>query len=167
MAKIMMTSMAVPNVAFRFRLATTALASSVGIMGRSIRDGLRKYTPKRTWHMYRTCGILKQYNTLVVGRVTVGWRRVDFDRDKFYPYFVGEGTGAQKPGGKPIVAKRSTPEKKRLIRYQYQGNWVSMSSVKGIKPKKILEQGYKEAIPEILLLCSRTAFDFVSVYKRV
>jgi hypothetical protein len=131
-----------------------------------IREGIRKHTPKRSWFMYGKCKVISMRMTRFTGRVRVGWQRRDFPRAKFYAVWIGEGTGLYGEGHKRIAGKTMKKGRQRFIRYQYNGKWVSMKSTKGIQPRKMLEKGYQSSIDDVMLLTSRTTFNFFRVAKR-
>lgn len=148
----------------RFELLPSILALNIKVAGGEILQNIRKNTPKRTWLMYSKCKIISMRMTKFTGRVRVGWKKSDFPRGKFYAVWVGEGTGVHASSGsrKVITAKR-----KKFLRYEYSsGKWATMKSVKGIKPRLMLEKGYLDSIDDIMTLMSRTTFGFFRVEKR-
>ena len=140
----------IPNVGNAFKLGTAAIMSSIRIIGIDLRDGIRKYVPKDTWLMHRMCKILASRGTPVKAYVKVGWKRGDFPRGKFYPLFVGEGTGIYGPANSLIHAREKS--KSTLIRYQYGNGWVSLKAVYGSLLHKNPAEKYQYIRVEILIL---------------
>lgn len=153
-----------PDAGRMFKLGVDAIFSMMRIIGSEFRDGIRHYTPRREWLLYRKCKVVSHRQTAWTARVRIGWVKGDFPRGKFYAVWVGEGTGIHVPGGKKIVA-RKRENRIPVIRYRYGGGWATLKSVRGQKPQKMLERGYAKAVPEVLFLMSRTMFRTMRVYK--
>lgn len=131
------------------------------ICGWILQQAIRQHTPRKSGYMWLRCKVLGA--RIVRGgriKVLVGWLRGDFPRGKFYPLFVGEGTGIHGSQKRRIVAKKKIGRKvvqTPTLRYQYRGGWVTVSSTQGIKPRKMLEKGYRTARPQLLRALSMTA----------
>lgn len=147
------------------RLGVIAVIASVRLVGYELRDGMRKHTPKKTWLMHRKCKVVSTRATSWKAYVKVGWKRGDFPRGKFYPYWVGEGTGVFGPHHRRITARKKGKVRTPMIRYSYGGGWVSLKSVSGRKPTHVLEKGLVTATPDILSLLSRTMFHTLRMHK--
>jgi len=131
------------------------------ICGWILQQAIRQHTPRRSGYMWLRCKVLGA--RFVRGgrvKVLVGWLRRDFPRGKFYPLFLGEGTGIYGRERRTIVAKKKVGRKvvqSPVIRYQYRGSWVTVKSVQGVKPRKMLEKGYRTAKPQLIRALSMTA----------
>jgi hypothetical protein len=165
MARYLVREDFIPPLGLAFKLMEADILMSISISGRIIRDGIRAYTPTRTWNAWRKCKVIKTFATTHSARATVGWQRKDFEPGKFYPLFIGEGTGIYGPNRKAILAKAKKNVRVPLMRYQYNGRWVSSHSVRGIRPRRMLEKGYEKALPELFLMFGRTAFSYLRLYK--
>lgn len=131
------------------------------ICGWILQQAIRQHTPRRSGYMWLRCKVLGA-RFIRGGRVKVlvGWLRRDFPRGKFYPLFLGEGTGVYGRERRRIVAKKKVRRKviqTPVLRYQYQGSWVTVKSTQGIKPRKMLEKGYRTARPQLIRALSMTA----------
>jgi len=165
MAKEILGVHKVPPILPRFDLLPGILALNVKVMGGLIREGIRKHTPKRSWLMHGRCKIISMRMTRFTGRIRVGWQKRDFPRGKFYAVWVGEGTGLYGSAHKRIMGKKAAKGRQPMIRYPYSGRWVTMKSIKGMKPRNMLEKGYESSIDDVMLLVSRTVFSFFTVAK--
>lgn len=156
--------MVLPRIAHALELSMASLGMVLGQVGSEFKNGIRKHTPRSSGKLFYKCKVIKVRTTPYTGRVSVGWLRKDFQRKKFYAVFIGEGTGIY--GKPPYKVITSNKGKKPLMRYEYKGKWVSMKSVKGIRPRHMLEKGYKEALPTAGALLMRTFYHTMRVQKR-
>jgi len=165
MARTKLDMMALPRIVYALRLSIASMGMVLNQVGHEFQRGIRQHTPRGSGKLFYKCKVISHNATPWTGRVKVGWQRKDFARKKFYAVFIGEGTGIR--GGKIGSLIRPTKSKAKvpMIRYQYKGKWVSMKSTKGIKPRKMLEKGYKEAMPAVSIMLLRTFYHSMQVYK--
>lgn len=155
---------ALPRIAFALRLSMASMGLVLKQVGSVFKDGIRRHTPRRSGKLFYKCKVIKVTSTPYTGKVSVGWLRKDFARKKFYAVYLGEGTGLY--GTKtPRLITSKKKNRVPLIRYQYKGKWVSMKSIKGIKPRHMLEKGYQEAKGEAGVLLMRTFYHTMRVQK--
>lgn len=164
MAKTVLDFRLLPRVQFALDLSISTLMLGLKSVGEELKAGIREHTPRGSGKLWYKCKVIRVVHTAYTGKVRVGWLRKDFERKKFYAIFVGEGTGLYSSG----TPKEIAPVKKAkrpLIRYQYKGRWVSSKTVKGQRPKHMLEKGYKTALPHIYAYMTRTFYRTMRVSK--
>lgn len=131
------------------------------VCGWILQQAIRQHTPRRSGRMWLRCKVLgARFARGGRIKVLVGWLRRDFPRGKFYPLFLGEGTGIYGREKRVIVAKKKIGRKAiqtPVIRYQYKGSWITVKSIRGIKPRKMLEKGYRTARPQLIRALSMAA----------